>query len=726
MFKPLNTQFWIRAPFVRLLLPLLSGILVQWYYPLSHVVLVPLFIFFFFGLLIYHLLPITYRYKFSSVGGAAVFIALFLFGMLLLWHNDVKKDPAWYGHSLTPNNFISVNIAEPLIEKTNSIKADGNVVSILDSTGKSSAATIGKVILYFAKTPKAASLNYGDEIILSASLQKIKNIGNPGGFNYERYAAFQGLYHTVYLRDSDYVVTGLAIKDFFKEAIYNAREYIVNVLQRYVQGNKDAVAVAEALLIGYKHDLDKDLVQAYSNTGVVHIIAISGLHLGLIYLLLVWLFSKLPFIKNNRYLKTAFILVCLWGFALLTGASASVLRSAVMFSFIVLGKYFFRESSIYNSLAASAFLLLCYDPYLLWDVGFQLSYLAVLGIVWLQKPIHRLLWVPSIKKPEGRDFWLRPLNTLAYILNWLVREVWAMASITLAAQIATTPISLYYFHQFPNLFLPANIIAVPLSTIILYAEILLVVFSPVSAIATYIGKACYVLIAWLNHIILWFDKVPFSKIDWIFADVASTILLYILFILFAFAFINKSKRALYAAFSALFLFASLHLFYTAGVQHQRKMVVYNISKLRAIDFVSKNQYMFYGDSILLEDAAPRNFNLRPARISMQLLNERTSMPEILQQGQYCQWFDKKIMLIDTAMFFPPQAVKQKIDVVVISKNARLGMPYLAAAIDPEIIVFDASNSLWKIEQWKRECTALNLRHYSVTDSGAFVYNIARL
>ncbi len=155
---------------------------------------------------------------------------------------------------------------------------------------------------------------------------------------------------------------------------------MISVLDKYL-GDEDESAIAKALLIGYKVDLNKDLVQAYSNAGVVHIIAISGLHIGIIYAILLWFFSVLPFTKKSRPLRLFFILTGLWLFVLLTGASPSATRAAIMFSFIIIGAAFNKTGSVYNSIAASAFLLLCFNPYFLWDVGFQLSYLAVLGIV---------------------------------------------------------------------------------------------------------------------------------------------------------------------------------------------------------------------------------------------------------------------------------------------------------------------------------------------------------
>jgi competence protein ComEC len=198
--------------------------------------------------------------------------------------------------------------------------------------------------------------------------------------------------------------------------------------------------VAEALLIGYRDDLDKDLVRAYSNTGVVHIIAISGLHLGMIYGLMLLLLKPFRKYKWMRWAKPLLILLVLWGFSLLAGAAASILRSVVMFSFIVIGESLGRKTNIYNTLAASAFCLLVYNPYFFWDVGFQLSYTAVLSIVLFMKPVYQ---------------WL-------YFKNKLLNAIWQLNAITLAAQVLTLPVILYYFHQFPNLFLFTNFVAVPL------------------------------------------------------------------------------------------------------------------------------------------------------------------------------------------------------------------------------------------------------------------------
>ncbi len=323
-----------------------------------------------------------------------------------------------------------------------------------------------------------------------------------------------------FLQDKDWRVLNKNPKNGFWQLIFSAREYVLDVLQKSISTGKDELGIAEALLIGYTNDLDKDLVQAYSNTGVVHIIAISGMHLALIYVLLVWVFGKIPLINKSKLLQLVLILSCLWLFSILTGASPSVLRAAVMFSFIAVGKTYFKQASIYNSLAASAFVLLCYNPYYLWAVGFQLSYLAVLGIVIFQKPIYNCF----------------------YIKNKWVDKTWQLITVSTAAQLLTFPVCIYYFHQFPNLFLISNLIAVPLSAIILYTEIALITFSWIPFAGTWLGKLVTGLVWVMNKIICWINDLSFAVWDKIPATVLSTGLLYATLITLAPGYCLKTKN----------------------------------------------------------------------------------------------------------------------------------------------------------------------------------------
>jgi len=585
--------FWKNAPFIRLLLPLITGIIIQWYCTVSLSFIVVSLISFSISFYLFYLLPKRLKFKLKVLHGIILQLLLVSLGFLITWQKNIRNDTNWYGNFYNQENYLLVRINEPLTEKTKSYKADGFVEAIIKD-GKNISCK-GKLILYFSKDSTMPALAYGDKIIFNKKLQAIKNSGNPGGFNYERYAAFQGILHNVFLKTGDWqkVTENYPVsKSRFKQFIFFARQYVLDVLEKYISAGKDQLDITRALLIGYTNDLDKDLVQAYSNTGVVHIIAISGMHLGLIYIMLVWLFAKIPFINKNKFLQAVIILSCLWLFSILTGASASVLRAAVMFSFITAGKLFFKNASIYNSLAASAFALLCFNPYFLWDVGFQLSYLAVLGIVIFQKPIYNLL----------------------YIKNTLLDKVWILISVSAAAQLLTTPVCIYYFHQFPNLFLLTNIIAVPLSTLILYAGVLLLVFSGIDFISIYLGKLVGSLTWLMNKSILWINSLSFSVWDKIPATVLSTCILYMILTGFSVWLIKKNKQYFSFGLYSLFAFIALSVYNNWQVSRQQKLIVYNVAGHQAIDFVNGHLYKFSGDSALMQEGMLQNFHLKPGRI----------------------------------------------------------------------------------------------------------------
>jgi len=438
-------------------------------------------------------------------------------------------------------------------------------------------------------------------------------------------------------------------------------------------------------------------VQAYSNAGVVHLIAISGLHLALIYALLIWLISKIPYLKKSKIASVIVILLCLWFFSLLTGASASVLRSAVMFTFIAAGNAFNKKASIYNSLSASAFVLLCYDPFMLWDVGFQLSYFAVLGIVIAQRYIYN---------------WF-------YFKNKVLRESWKLVSVSLAAQLFTLPVCIYYFHQLPLLFLLSNLIAIPLSTVILWACIVLVFISPLQFIAIYLGKLITVSIWLLNHSVLFINALPFSLWDGISFSITETILLYFIIIFFLYWLIKKNVTVFLYGLAATFLFVAAISFRKWNYSQQRKMIVYDVPAHKAIDFISGDTYQFVGDSDLIRDGLLQNFHLKPTRVSLMLNKIKNDTNVLYCNKNFYQFYNKKIVLIDTDIVYKPLS-KINVDYIIISKNPKVYIPKLAAAFNCSVYIFDASNPLWKIDKWKKDCEDLHLRFHSVSEQGAFI------
>lgn len=684
-------QFWRSVPFIRLLIPLTVGIVLSHYQQLPLRLFIIISVASIIVLIVIRFLSKSKKYQLRWLNGIAFNILFICLGCLLMYFQNIENDKKWIGKYAAEAKLISVTLQEPLTPKANSYKALTKLESVLVN-GQWLMAK-GNILAYFKKDSAAPPLQYGSQIIIQKQLQPITNSGNPGGFDYKQYCAQQDIHYQVYLQPKDYIITGQSNKNALTELLINTRTHVLSIFRKWVPG-KTETGVAEALLIGYRDDLDKDLVRSYSNTGVVHIIAISGLHLGMIYGLMLLILK--PFRKQKwiRWAKPLLILFVLWGFSLLAGAVASILRSVVMFSFIVIGESLGRRTNIYNTLAASAFCLLVYNPYFFWDVGFQLSYTAVLSIVLFMKPVYQ---------------WF-------YFKNKLLTLLWELNAITLSAQVLTLPIILYYFHQFPNLFLFTNFIAVPLSGFILYGELLLLLVYKIPFLNLYTGKAVSFLITQMNNVIERTARLPFSVTDNIQVSLAQTIILYFVIPYLAWWLVQKKKTGLLTGTIFLFLFFLLRTITLIKQSHQQKLIVYHIPKQKAIDIIEGEAFQFIGDSSLLGQGFLQSFHLMPSRIlhgAQEGLLANTVVTDQLIAGQH-----STVLIIDKPLTF---AAKQKIpvDIIVLTGNPKIGLTQLTTVFDCPQYVFDATNPLWKIRYWKKDADSLHLRHHTVSEQGAF-------
>ncbi|MEI2740550.1 MAG: ComEC/Rec2 family competence protein [Chitinophagaceae bacterium] len=553
----------------------------------------------------------------------------------------------------------------------------------------------GKIILYFKKD-SSLQVTYGSQIIFKKSLQEIKNSGNPGGFDYKRYSLFQGITHQVYLKPDEFEVLSGKKENPFRKFIYTSREKVLNILRTNIKGDKE-LGLAEALLIGYKDDLEQSLVQSYTNTGVVHIIAISGLHLGLIYWLLALLLKPLKKRRKTRWLSPVLIITGLWLFSLLAGAQPSILRSALMFTCIVLGESLSRKTSIYNTMAVSAFILLCINPYWLWDVGFQLSYAAVLSIIIFMRPVYN---------------WF-------YIKNKLLDFIWKLNAVTIAAQILTVPLSIYHFHQFPNLFLLTNFLAVPLSSAILLGEIFLCVISFIPALALLAGKIISWLIWIMNTYIEKIEAIPFSLWDGLQISILQAVLLLLFAAGTSYWLMEKSKAGLKLGLLTLLGFAALRIvFVYAKLTGSRRSLSIMCPRKGPLILLSGRNYLFIGDSDLLANDFARNFHLKPSRI-LYRINDGTTLDNLSVFENYLNYNGKHILLLDEPVSFLPQGTKPSVDLLVISKNPKVYIKKLATSLDIKQVVFDGSVPAWKANYWKKDCDSLHIPWHDVTVKGAF-------
>ena len=687
---------WKQAPFLRLIIPLIAGILFQWYGAAGILTGYGLLLLAIAGLIIFNLRISFLRYRFSWLNGVFINCLFFSLGMLVTWHKDISHQRQWINNYYRAKDYVTATIEEPLSEKPNSYKAIASVQLL--TSGNNIRQVKGNIIIYFKKDDPVKHLDYGSQIIFGRALQAIRNSGNPGSFNYERYASFQGIYQQVYLNTGDYVVLPVKNKNRLTQFLFVAREKVLHIITTYIPGEKEA-GLAEALLVGYKDDLDKTLVQSYSNTGVVHVIAISGMHLGLIYWLLTMAMLPLKKRKYTSWLAPVAIIAGLWLFALLTGGGPSILRSAVMFTCLVAGDSMKRKTFIYNSLAASAFILLCINPFWLWDAGFQLSYAAVVSIIIFMKPIYD---------------WF-------YFNNIIIDNTWKLMAVTLAAQVLTTPVSMYHFHQFPVYFLLTNLVAVPLSGLIVLCEIVLCAVGFMPVFAKPAGVALHWLIYIMNRFIEHMESLPFSLWNGMQVNTLQVLLLYGAITGITYWLMKKNATSLISGLACLFGFLCLRTISFIHAGRQQQLIVYNIPKRQAIDFIAGRNCFFKGDDELAADNFLQNFHLKPSRI-LHRVNQVDTIPGLLFDGPIGIFNNKKIVLIDRPWIRNSGHEKIAVDLVIVSKNAPVQIAQLAQIFHCSQIVFDASNTPQKVNKWKQEAAKLGLQCFSVVDNGAFVMN----
>lgn len=686
-------HFWKKTPFLKLLLAMIAGILLQWNFNIGVNVWWLIFSVSFTALIIFFFIPFFNRFKFAYITGILAGILFLTLGALLAWQKDIRNNKQWLGNFYKEKDGIIITLNEPPVEKTKSIKTNATVTYLLQE-GKA-VSVQGKIIVYFKKDSLLPALSYGTQIVFKKPLQEIKNAGNPGGFDYKRYSLFQGITHQVFLKPGEFeIISGKKEKSLDK-FLFATREKVLAILRKNINGEKE-LGLAEALLIGYKDDLDQSLVQSYTNTGVVHIIAISGLHLGLIYWLLALLLKPLQKRKNISWLRPVLIITGLWIFSLLAGAQPSILRSAIMFTCIVLGESLSKKTSIYNTMAVSAFILLCINPYWLWDVGFQLSYAAVLSIIIFMQPVYN---------------WF-------YLKNKLLDAIWKLNAVTIAAQILTVPLSIYHFHQFPNLFMLTNFLAVPLSSIILLGEILLCVISFIPAVAALVGQFLHWLIWLMNSYIERIEAIRFSLWDGLQINLLQAIFSFLFAVGICYWLMEKSKPAFRIGLVSLLLFSILRTYSFFTAIKQEKIIVYNVPQKRAIDIINGRHYYFIGDSDLLVNDFARNFHLKPARI-LYRINESQNIPDFSIAENYINFKGRHLLLIDKSISFTPVSNKPTIDLLIISKNPKLYITKLAASLTIKQVVFDGSVPAWKATYWKRDCDSLHIPWHDVTTNGAY-------
>jgi competence protein ComEC len=491
--------------------------------------------------------------------------------------NSLNRDNYFFQKGV---HYYQVRINEPPEIKNKTVKV------LIDFISRNDSVVCGKSMAYIERNERSESLGYGDILLINSKFNETRTNGNPFEFNYSNYLKLFDIHHQSYLNSSKWLKIGNSQNILFR-ITYEISGYLSSVIDSSSL-NIENKAIAKALLLGQKDDLGKDVLRTYSSAGAMHVLAVSGLHVGIIMMILMFVLKPLKRFKKGSLLFLFAVLFGVWFYAFVTGLSPSVLRSSLMFSFIVIGNELERETSVYQSIMVSALLLLLIDPLVLFKVGFQLSYLAVLGIVYLQPRIYQLI----------------------YIKNKYVDYLWQVSSVSIAAQIATFPLGLYYFHQFPNFFLVSNLIVIPLAGIILVVGIIYLTFNEVPYLNEFVLSELNGVLSFMNSTVEWVESLPYS-ITWGISILwYEVVLIYIALILMVFSFTRKNNKFLLGSLFVSVIGLSMLMYKSHVIENSNELIIYNIKDELAIDVFSGDKNFFLSSDSLLKNEDKMLFNIR--------------------------------------------------------------------------------------------------------------------
>lgn len=586
------------------------------------------------------------------------------------------------------SKFLVRVISDP-IERERSVKLEARVLGLHNEN--SFELYNGMILLYLEKDSNSNKLRFADTLLLNTRLNQIKEPSNPDEFNYKRYLRFHQITSQSYVKSADWAVFGIG-NDLSRDII-DIQRGVIDILSSH-DLNEKQLAIASALLVGYKHYLSADQVNAFASAGAMHVLAVSGLHVGIVFLLLNTLLKPLKKKKWTRVLKAFLLLLSLWLYAAITGFSPSVSRAVTMFSFVIISQLMNRQSNIYNALASSALVLLVHNPFYIVEVGFQLSYIAVFGIVYLQPKIYEL-WEPKY---------------------FITNKIWEITAVSLAAQIATFPLGLLYFHQFPNYFLISNLVVIPLATLILIVGIGLVIVSYFTVIANVVATILYYLLYGLDWFVVLVENLPFALTEGIDINIFETYAIYMTVATFILTLSVKSyKWQKYFLFSIVFVMI-LNMTESISQRRQKEIVFYAVKDEVAVDFINGRDHFFLADSSLTSDENRMRFHIEHHWWKMGLDPPIQKLMSFKKTDRILQFFGQRILFLDQHDEVIDSV--ESVDVLYIEERVNQEPKLVLEMIKPKLLVL-SSKLDWKTNNtWKLIAIETGIKCHSLRDDGA--------
>ena len=621
---------WKHIPLLKFLIPFIVGILVptSTFISINWVILV--FLVSLFALVFIHFI-LKKRLVFLLIRlGSILTLWLFFLSGVILTH--------YYSDNNYQNHFSNDLSSEwPKVSVINQPKCKEKVISckvkVIESFGKDKKLQ-GKAQVYFSRDSQSFKIKYGDQLIIKNRLQEIKDPRNQHQFNFRKFYNNQNIYHQGFFNPSQWVYLNKNTSSVLLSLGYSWQLKLRKLFKKYFED--DAIrGVAEAVIFGFKDDLDENWLKAFSKTGTIHVLAVSDLHVGIIYVLMSFLLGITKSKGVSLVIKSIGILVVLFLYSLLTGFSPSVSRASIMFGTVIIGNSFSRKSSIYNSLCLACFVLLVINPLNIYNVGFQFSFLAVLGIVYYKDDIRRIF-------PDAYYFF---------------DKIYILLSISIAAQIATFPLGLFYFHQYPNLFMFSNLIVIPCISIVLYLGIAFVFIAQISSsLGAIISDLIEIYIQFIADIVNGIQNIPFAFFEGVYITKTQMVLLYLLVIIITLTIKYKWKKGLMFSIICVLVFIANDWLYLDKIR-QTEVVTFNVKKGLIVGFKSNKYITLIASDDLLKGEKKVEHVVKPFLVAnrlnrqysiypISLLGLKTNLNNIKLLGNGVVWFNNNAYIID--------------------------------------------------------------------------------
>ncbi len=670
---------------IKLTICLILGIIIGYYtsITLSFLISISITLLFFLGVGVF----ITkHQYKQALWIGIVVYLTTISIGCLTI---TIHNQSNWKNH-YTNYKFIKSDSLQLISFRIREVLKSGNYYNkyVIDVLKVNNTKVSGKSLLNIEKDTLLTKLQVDDLLISKTIFKKLIPPLNPHQFNYKNYLKKKHIYHQLFVSNNEL----LKIKSK-KHTVFGfaglLREHINTKLKQH-NFKTDELAIINALLLGQRQDLSKDIYDSYTQAGAIHILAVSGLHVGIVLILLNILFKPIEYIKHGKIIKTIIIVIILWGFAIIAGLSASVVRAVCMFTIVAIAMNLKQPTNIYNTLAISMLILLLFKPTFLFDVGFQLSYLAVLAIVSIQPMLYKL-WLPK---------------------NKLIKIFWAIFTVTLAAQFGVIPISLYYFHQFPGLFFISNLVIIPFLGTILGLGIIVIGLSLFNFLPEFLASFYGDIIELMNSFVNWVSRQESFLFKNISFDVEYVLFSYLLIILIINGIKRKTYKSIIYALVTMLL-SQGYFIYMSQKATSKEFIVFHKSRYSIIGITSNNQLNLYhnlNDSVLNKDNIITNFKVG---------KHITKIKQDSLQSIYL-FNNKKLLVIDNLGVYNTNTFEA--DIILLRNSSKINLKRLIDSLHPDLIISDGSNYKSYQERWSRTSEANKILFHQTSKKGAFIFN----